>query len=184
MQMVQFPTQTSQQKGGEIISCCNRLWKFWLLLPQGCVDGLIGPVTWSQNGESTHAHGIRMQMFGSFLSGMVKGQLKATPEFQEGRRFRAVALPFSARLSQLLALRKLKPRMRPQWTGCQPQKQGCHTSTRVRFSLGVSDAGLKLKYHTSVTQWACWLIFNPIKTLWAVRKANDQKIGIQWWYNA
>lgn len=91
MQMVQFPTQTSQQKGGEIISCCNRLWKFWLLLPQGCVDGLIGPVTWSQqNGESTyvlvinhyHAHGIRMQIFGSFLSGMVKGQLKATPEFQ------------------------------------------------------------------------------------------------------
>ena len=43
MQMVQFP-QTKAEG----------LWKFWLLLPQGCVDGLIGPEgTWSQNGEST-----------------------------------------------------------------------------------------------------------------------------------
>ena len=44
----------------------------------------------------------------AFFSGMVKGQL------------RPPRVPLSAHLSQLLALRKLKPRMRPQWTGCQP----------------------------------------------------------------
>lgn len=108
----------------------------------------------------------------AFFSGMVKGQLRP-PQSS------TICAPVSvAGTSQI----ETKDEASVNWL--PTTRFSCHTSTRVRFSLGVSDAGVKLKYHTSVTQWACWLIFNPIKTLWAVRKANDQKIGIQWWYNA